>query len=117
MLSKIISLLIRGGVTFGIGLLVGIALHDGLDRDVIGEIPEITASIIWIVGGIYSLANFNNFFSVLKNVENKVSEAIDNKNKQKIEEKMLRVKKLLDSNILTEDEYNQKMKSLKEKYL
>ena len=117
MLNRIISLLIRGGVTFGIGFLVGATLHDGLDvRD---GIPIITASIIWISGGLYSLANFNNSynFSALKNAEKKVSEAIENKNKQKIEEEMLRVKKLLDNNILTEDEYNQKMKSLKEKYL
>lgn len=116
MLNKIISLLIRGGVTFGIGWLVGFTLYEGLD--VRGDIPIVIASIIWITGGIYSLANFNNSynFSALKNVENKVSEAIDNKNKQKIEEEMLRVKKLLDNKILTEDEYNQKMKSLKEKY-
>jgi hypothetical protein len=117
MLSKIISLSIRGGVIFGIGFLVGATLHNGLDFR--GDIPIITASIIWIAGGIYSLANFNNPYNLssLKYVENKFSESIDNRNRQKIEEEMLRVKKLLDSEILTEDEYNQKMKSLKEKYL
>lgn len=116
MLNKVISLLVRGGVVFGIGWLVGATLHEGLD--VRGYIPIVTASIIWIAGGFYSLANFNNSynFSFLKNIENKASEASVNKNKKKVEEEMLRVKKLLDSKILTEDEYNQKMKSLKEKY-
>lgn len=117
MINKIISLLVRGGVTFGIGLLVAAILHDGFDTGV--ETRILTASIIWIAGGIYSLANFNNSykFSALQNIENKVSRSIDNNNRKKIEEEMLRVKKLLDNNILTKDEYNQKMKSLKEKYL
>ena len=92
-------------------------MNSGLE--VRGDIPIVTAIIIWIAGGIYSLANLNNSynFSALKNVKNKVSESIDYKNKQKIEEEMLRVKKLFNNNILTEDEYNQKIKSLKEKYL
>jgi hypothetical protein len=92
-------------------------LHDGLDDG--GYIPIITASIIWIVGDIYSLAYFNNSynFSALKNADHRILEVIVKRKKQKIEEEMLQIKRLLDNGILTEDEYNQKMKPLKEKYL
>ena len=117
MLNKIITLLIRGGITFGIGVLAIVILYDGLG--VTGDIRFVPADIIWIAGGIYSLLNFNNSykFSALEKVDNKASELIDNKNKLKIEQEMLRVKKLLDNNILTEEEYSHKMKSLKQKYL
>ena len=116
MLDKIISLSIRVGVACGVGFIVGITVHNVVGND----ISVFLASIIWFVGGIYSLYNFNNpynfVFVAVKNAENKVAEILDNKNKQKIEEEMLRVKNLRDNDILTEDEYNRKMKSLKDKY-
>ncbi len=55
-------------------------------------------------------------FSVLKIVVGKFVDFAGKKNKVKIEDEMLRVKDLLDKGILTEAEYNNKMKSLKREY-
>ena len=116
MLSNIISLIIRGGLTFGIGLLIGLTMSKSFG---LHDVSMIMASIVWIAGGIYSLSNFNNPYNItaIENIKNKISEIIDGKNKQKIEEEMLRVKKLLDSGILTEDEFNDRIKLLKSKFL
>lgn len=117
MLNNIISLIIRGGITFGIGFLIGAGSDVVL---AVGDTPSLViASIVWIIGGIYSLSNFNDPYNFIKitSTENKISEIIDSKNKQKIEEEMLRVKKLLDNDILTKDEYDHKIKVLKSKYL
>jgi uncharacterized membrane protein YuzA (DUF378 family) len=117
MLNNIISLTIRGGLTFVIGLLTANIVDSVLGMH--NDVPTIIAIIVFIIGGIYSLSNFNNPYNItaVKNTDNKISEIIDGKNKQKIEEDMLRVKKLLDSGILTEDEFNHKIKLLKSKYL
>lgn len=107
MINKIFTLIIRGGVTGILGLAVGAPLHS----------IEI-ASAIWIIGGIYTLVRFNDSYNIaaLRSAEDKMVEIVDNKNKQKLEEEMLRIKNLRDKDILTEDEYNRKMNSLKDKY-
>jgi len=115
MIIKLLSLLIRGGVVFGFGYLIGFTLHEGFNLK--QNIPIVGASIIWISGGLYSLLKFNVPFSVLIQLKNSISVIIDDKNKNKIEESMIRTKKLFDNGILTQDEYDKKIKELKEKYL
>ncbi len=110
-------MIIRGGITLGIGYLIGAGSDAVL---AVGNAESLViASIVWIIGGIYSLSNFNNPYNLtkVKSTDNKISRIIDGKNKQKIEEEMLRVKKLLDNDILTKDEYDHKIKVLKSKYL
>jgi hypothetical protein len=118
MLNKLLTFVIRAGVIFGVGMIVGgLILNDIFGMT--GDLSLIVASIIWVIGGIYSLLKFNTAYSFifLKNAEQKITEIIDHKNKQKIENEMLRIKQLLDNDILTENEYNCKMKILKGKYL
>jgi hypothetical protein len=110
MINKILSLLIRGGITVIIGFAIGAPL----------ESIEI-ASIIWIIGGIYTLAKFNDSYNIVvvttAKIENKISGVMDENSKKKIESDMLSVKNLYDNGILTQDEYDKKMQILKNKYL
>lgn len=108
MLNKLFSFLIRGGITFALGLAVGYLLDSLL-----------AASIIWVLGGIYALAKINDSYNIsgLTSVENKITGAIDENNKKKIEADMLRIKNLYDKDILTQDEYDKKIQILKAKYL
>lgn len=117
MLNKIISLAIRLGATFA-AVILAIIIVEGT-TDVSRDIQITVYIAIWALGVIYSLYNFNNpyIFAALKQTENRISEAIESKDKKKIEEEMLRVKQLKDTGILTDEEYDIKIKSLKDKYL
>lgn len=117
MLNKLFALAVRGGITFGVGFGVGITLNEGFNSG--STITGLVAGVIWISGGIYSLLKFNQPFNVnaLEEVDEKIHNIIDEQSKKKIEDEMLRVKQLLDSGILTKDEYDQKIKVLKNKYL
>lgn len=117
MLNKIISLAIRLGATFAAVILAIIIMEGAMD--VSSDITITVYIAIWALGVIYSLYNFNNpyIFAALKQTENRISEAIESKDKKKIEEEMLRVKQLKDTGILTDEEYDIKIKSLKDKYL
>jgi len=114
MLSKILSFLMRCISIACIGWLAGAGSYGILG--VGSNSSELIASIVWIVGGITSIVKFNIPYDFLKDFESAVFNRIGNVKKQEIENEMLRVKGLLDSKILTQDEYNEKMKSLKEKY-
>ena len=117
MLNKLFALAVRGGITFGIGFTIAFTLNVSFNS---GEaIAWLVAGSIWLTGGIYSFSKFNTPFNVnsLKEVDDKIHSIIDDKNMKKTEDVMLRVKKLLDSGILTQEEYEQKMKVLKNKYL
>ena len=115
MLNKLFALAVRGGVTFGIGLGLGLILNIGFDKDIV----ELSMIGVWILGGIYSLIKFNQPFNInaLEEADDKIHNIIDDQSKKKIEEDMLRIKKLLDSGILTQEEYEHKIKVLKNKYL
>ncbi len=117
MLNKLFALAVRGGITFGIGVGLGLALNEGFNIE--RPIPMLAGTTVWLLGGIYSLLKFNQPFNVnaLEEADDKIHNIIDDQSKKKIEDDMLRVKELLDSRILTKDEYEQKMKILKEKYL
>lgn len=117
MINKIFTLLIRVGITFGLGYAIGASV-DGIPSSS-RNAPILVASVIWIFGGIYSLLKFNDSYNILAltNTENKIAEVIDEKNKKKIEDNMLRIKSLYDNGILTQDEYDQKIKTLKDNYL
>jgi uncharacterized membrane protein (Fun14 family) len=110
MINKVLSFLIRGGITGVLGFAVGAPLRS----------IEI-ASIIWVIGGIYTLSKFNHPFKIVvlmtDKIENKANVVIDENSKKKIESDMLRIKNLYDNGILTQDEYDQKIQILKDKYL
>ncbi|MBL0686870.1 MAG: hypothetical protein JJV94_03480 [Sulfurospirillum sp.] len=114
MLNKLFALAVRAGITFGIGFA---PLFQGFELD--DDIRIILVFGIWILGGIYSFLKFNQPFNInaLEKADKKIHSAIDDQSKKKIEGAMLRIKKLLDSGILTQEEYSQKMEVLKNKYL
>lgn len=117
MLNKLFALLVRGGITFGIAVGVAFTLDIGFNSD--RKTVDIVAYGIMLFGAIYAFSKFNQPFgiSVLEDVDEKIHNALDEKSKHKIEDDMLRLKNLLDSNILTQDEYEQKINILKKKYL
>ena len=116
MLNKLFALAVRGVVTFGIGVGLGFTLYKGFDSG--KHIAEFSMLGIWLLGGIYSLVKFNQPFNInaLEKADDKIHNIIDVQSKKKIEDDMLRVKKLLDSGILTQEEYEHKIKGLKNKY-
>lgn len=116
MLEKLFSLLIRCGITFGIGWAVGAAIGETLHNE---SFALMVAFAIWLFGGIYSFLKFNAPYNIfaLKNTENQIIEVLDKRNKRKIEDDMLKIKQLLDNGILTQDEYDKKIQELKNKYL
>lgn len=116
MFNKVLTLLFRSTLVGFLGFAVGASLAE---FDVNRPFPLVFASIVWILGGLYTLKKFEAPFKLsgITKVENIVSEYIKSNKQRKIAEEMLRVKQLRDSNILTEEEYVRKMNHLKEKYL
>lgn len=82
MLNKLFSLIVRGGITFGIGLGVGLGLNEGMHTDDGNGV----GIVIWIIGGIYSLLKFNQPFNVnvLEQADDKIDNIIDEQSKKKI---------------------------------
>lgn len=115
MISKLLSFLVGAGIIIGLGWIIGATLYNGFH--IRSNIPLLVASVIWFFGGLYVLQKFNQPFNVIKGIYKKVSDVIGEKNKRKTEDDMLRLKHLLDSEILTKEEYEIKIKTLKDKYL
>ena len=61
MINKVLSFLIRGGITGVLGFAVGAPLRS----------IEI-ASIIWVIGGIYTLSKFNHPFKIVVLMTDKI---------------------------------------------
>lgn len=117
MLNKLFALSVRGGITFGLAIGLVLTLKESFNAAIL--IQNLAGTAVLILGGIYSLLKFNQPFNInaLEEVDSKIRNIIDDQSKRKVEDDMLRVKKLLDSGILTQEEYEQKIKVLKNKYL
>lgn len=114
MAIKTLSFIIRFIAAACIGWLAGYGSQEIL-RVGTSRSDEI-AIIVWVIGVIISIIKFNISFDFLKKFEKTVFNGIDNLKKHEIEKEMIRVKELLDKQILTQNEYNEKIKLLKEKY-
>lgn len=117
MINKLITLAIRLGVTW-IFVLIGFQTVFNRTEGWDGPAP-LVGFVIGLIGLIYSQAKFNDHytFGAASKAENQINEVFDKKKKLQTEEEMLRVKNLFDQGILTEEEYEQKMNKLKDKYL
>lgn len=123
MLNKIVSFFIRGGLSILIGLLIGASIttidyQTRSDLELTGSTPFLIACFIWFVGGCYTISKIKKpyHFSWVTKVEKEFFESREDKKKKKLEDNMFRVKQLFDSQIITQEEYEERIKSLKEKY-
>jgi len=121
MLNKLITLIIRAVAVYFIAFGIALSIGEVFLKEIPNHNDYFVALLffLWGIGGIYSLLKFNqpyHFISV-EIVGDKILDTIDDKQKYKIEEDMLRLKKLYDEDILTDNEYKIKLQVLKERYL
>ncbi len=118
MLIKAFSLLLRSIVIFGLGVTIGGVTFEigGNDNIAVG-----VAILVFTSGAVWAISSFNEPLKVLSVTASKIS---GYKNKQarksdmqRLENEMFRLKELKDADIVTEEEYNLKIASLKKHYL
>ena len=129
MLLNALSLLLRSIVVFGVGLTIGGVTFEigGNDNIAVG-----VAILVFTSGAVWAISSFYEPLKVLSVTASKISKVLSvtaskisgykNKrvrksNMQRLEHEMLRLKELKDADIVTEEEYNLKIASLKKHYL
>lgn len=122
MLGKIISLVIRGAIV-GVGcVIVSLILYE--INGTRGNVLEIGVFSVGLIGSLWALAKFNSPFKfvqpiahIARSAGGSLATAVNEKAKRKTADEMFELKKLMDEGILSQEEYDRKMSSLKRKYL
>jgi len=120
-MSKILSFILRLGITYVSMVLIFAFIKTVLNLS--ESVGGVFMSVVGIIGFVYSVNKFNtplsflSQISFLSQVDNSITKEVKNHKSKKIEDEMLRVRELYDKKILSEEEYQSKVDTLKKEYI
>ena len=108
-IGRIVSIVLVIGT--GIGITLGIIEVFGKHHNILYTVMTLT----WLIAGIMALIYVKDIYQAI--AKPKIDEEIHERNVRKIENELLRAKKLLDNGILTQKEFDTKVKNAKKDIL